>query len=393
MSYISHEDYKNLMSNFQADSPKQVLKEALDPVGKEDSDVNNDGKVDKTDKYLLKRRKAISKAMKEGDVEEYGYADNYPGSWGYREGEEKKPHRSVTGRGMRESHKGMDQWYDAFEDAIHNMHMSPKARKFVEDALDRVDPLEDYGDMRADMAAKAFVQDIIGEFRQRAKDAALEKEGLHMPPLQATGPTIDVTEDKLNVQSPEEVAKMVAKNYPDLALKMGAEKEKAALKHAHDEIVKSGLPNANVVARNLINGISNEDWPSDYLQALKHELSAVQEDSVIDAPLGVANPGMKKQLGGPGLNLSNLTTDERKQLSEFVDAIKTTKKAIEELLKKASGKDIRVKEDMGGNRTGLTMTPTTMSEKDDDDDEIQAMIDKEKEREAGEEAVKSQWDL
>jgi len=37
----------------------------LDPVGKEDSDVNNDGKVDSTDGYLKNRRKAIAKAMKE----------------------------------------------------------------------------------------------------------------------------------------------------------------------------------------------------------------------------------------------------------------------------------------------------------------------------------------
>ena len=37
--------------------------EALDPVGKEDGDVNNDGKKDDTDKYLMKRRKAIGKAM------------------------------------------------------------------------------------------------------------------------------------------------------------------------------------------------------------------------------------------------------------------------------------------------------------------------------------------
>ena len=36
----------------------------LDPVGKEDKDVNNDGKVNKTDKYLLKRRKAIGKAIR-----------------------------------------------------------------------------------------------------------------------------------------------------------------------------------------------------------------------------------------------------------------------------------------------------------------------------------------
>jgi hypothetical protein len=35
----------------------------LDPVGKEDSDVNNDGKVDKTDKYLLHRRDVRGKAI------------------------------------------------------------------------------------------------------------------------------------------------------------------------------------------------------------------------------------------------------------------------------------------------------------------------------------------
>ncbi len=40
------------------------MKEGLDPVGKEDGDVNNDGKKDSTDSYLLKRRKAIAKAMK-----------------------------------------------------------------------------------------------------------------------------------------------------------------------------------------------------------------------------------------------------------------------------------------------------------------------------------------
>lgn len=38
----------------------------LDPVGKEDADVNNDGKVDSTDGYLKNRRKAIAKAMREG---------------------------------------------------------------------------------------------------------------------------------------------------------------------------------------------------------------------------------------------------------------------------------------------------------------------------------------
>ena len=40
------------------------VSEALDPVGKEDDDINNDGKVDKTDKYLANRRKAIAKSLK-----------------------------------------------------------------------------------------------------------------------------------------------------------------------------------------------------------------------------------------------------------------------------------------------------------------------------------------
>ena len=43
--------------------------EGLDPVGKEDNDINNDGKVDKTDKYLANRRKAIAANLKEGDHE------------------------------------------------------------------------------------------------------------------------------------------------------------------------------------------------------------------------------------------------------------------------------------------------------------------------------------
>ena len=41
----------------------QMKGEAMDPVGKEDDDINNDGKVDKTDKYLANRRKAIGKAI------------------------------------------------------------------------------------------------------------------------------------------------------------------------------------------------------------------------------------------------------------------------------------------------------------------------------------------
>jgi len=42
---------------------KEVKEGKLDPVGKEDGDVNNDGKEDDTDDYLMNRRKAVGKAI------------------------------------------------------------------------------------------------------------------------------------------------------------------------------------------------------------------------------------------------------------------------------------------------------------------------------------------
>ena len=42
----------------------RLSEKKLDPVGKEDGDVDNDGDKDSSDKYLMKRRKAISKAIK-----------------------------------------------------------------------------------------------------------------------------------------------------------------------------------------------------------------------------------------------------------------------------------------------------------------------------------------
>lgn len=48
---------------------KTFQNEELDPVGKEDEDIDNDGDADSSDKYLKNRRDAISSAMKK---EEHG---------------------------------------------------------------------------------------------------------------------------------------------------------------------------------------------------------------------------------------------------------------------------------------------------------------------------------
>ena len=53
---------------------KNKIKEALDPVGKEDKDIDNDGDHDKTDKYLLNRRKVRGAAITKKSVKE-GYSN------------------------------------------------------------------------------------------------------------------------------------------------------------------------------------------------------------------------------------------------------------------------------------------------------------------------------
>ena len=64
-------DYRTLAQSY---SPVGNIfnEKKLDAVGAEDKDIDNDGDHDSTDKYLLKRRKAIGKAIakKRGKVKE-----------------------------------------------------------------------------------------------------------------------------------------------------------------------------------------------------------------------------------------------------------------------------------------------------------------------------------
>lgn len=73
------EFYMSSPSTKLADAAKEAMKalntknvyvmEALDPVGKEDDDIDNDGDVDDSDKYLKNRRATIKKAIKKKIVD------------------------------------------------------------------------------------------------------------------------------------------------------------------------------------------------------------------------------------------------------------------------------------------------------------------------------------
>ena len=57
-------DLKSFAETYWSMQEKKLV-----PVGKEDGDVDNDGDKDSSDSYLMKRRKAIAKAMKKEEVE------------------------------------------------------------------------------------------------------------------------------------------------------------------------------------------------------------------------------------------------------------------------------------------------------------------------------------
>ena len=70
--------------------------EGLDPVGKEDGDVNNDGKKDSTDSYLMKRRKAIGNAMKKKLKESRSLAEVMTDTEDEKPIKEKKVNNKIT---------------------------------------------------------------------------------------------------------------------------------------------------------------------------------------------------------------------------------------------------------------------------------------------------------
>lgn len=168
MSYISHVDYKSMMENFKKGAPKQMLKESLDPVGKEDDDINNDGKVDKTDKYLSSRRQAIGKSIGKG-------------------------------RMMRESDPQNDMWYEDFEDGLQNLaknkYISPLELQYYMKALDHVDPMDNYSDFDGHDAAKEFVDDLRSKEDMQESDAGDESFDFNKSAIEsATGDKISHTE-------------------------------------------------------------------------------------------------------------------------------------------------------------------------------------------------------
>ena len=90
----------------KAKAKREKMKEALDPVGQEDSDIDNDGDVDKSDKYLGKRRKAIAKAMKKRMKKEEVESEAYEPMTKERQMKVDRAKKKAYDADQRAQHKG-----------------------------------------------------------------------------------------------------------------------------------------------------------------------------------------------------------------------------------------------------------------------------------------------
>ena len=61
--YPAKDAFKKSARTAKKEEVEYTVEKKLDPVGKEDKDVDNDGDHDKSDKYLLARRKKVSKII------------------------------------------------------------------------------------------------------------------------------------------------------------------------------------------------------------------------------------------------------------------------------------------------------------------------------------------
>ena len=331
MEYISHEDYKKMMESFSKGTPKQSLNEALDPVGKEDSDIDNDGDTDKTDKYLANRRKAVGKAMtNEGDdvvdTKLTKIADLYKDK-AIKHEEIEKIVKALTGQG----HEINARYVQEF---LKNHDVQLDEYQFDQMYPDDPGPFE----------GKDFMDPDESYFTMAVADQ-LNDEAWGLSPEQ-----MDAAEDYLE-QHYYELQGSFANNH-----EVGGGSTKAA-KYIVD-LIKKQNQDMDFTIREFLMKEDDVNWDRmDDEEAEENETdNGIEEDveeGLNPAPFQATGPTI--QTVEAKHDIAKLKSEERDQLKQYIETIRTVKEEISKMLNKTKMKE-------GGDNTNLIMKPSTVSE-------------------------------
>jgi len=188
---------------------RSILSEKMDPVGKEDGDINNDGKKDKTDDYLKNKRDAISKAVgkKEnksvvaiGDQTKSHDRDGAKAGFGAGDDLDDDTIDRKATKGAKKSAKGVkgiEKEIAAKKDEKKKLKakIDPLIAKFKDKSLDKDSYMKKVGDTPKRIKA---LNDEIAKL-EKSLDAALVKETDDMREVAATAMGRDVNRRLLEI--------------------------------------------------------------------------------------------------------------------------------------------------------------------------------------------------
>jgi len=193
----------------------------LDPVGQEDSDVNNDGKSDKTDKYLMKRRGAIGKAIATRK-EDYSWQDGFA-ELIEKKKEEEGGEKKITGEGVNNS-----KLVKVFPD--DNKKMNEQVKPEQEMKVDQQRPQQNVSAINQVLTAKQKADVAQKELAMKQRMAA--QKGVNLTSLAASyEPNGDQIDEKITAETDMGTAikDFYGSKSPQLAGRTKEERRKAAI--------------------------------------------------------------------------------------------------------------------------------------------------------------------
>ena len=106
----------------------------------------------------------------------------------------------------------------------------------------------------------------ISEIEDMIAKAEEEESGKHTKFQDVPG---TISEEYDFPRGAEEMAELIARKYgSELKQLSSKERQKMALSHAYETILNSGHPKAKVIAKNVVWGYADEDWPMDFISTL-----------------------------------------------------------------------------------------------------------------------------
>ena len=152
---------------------------SLDPVGKEDKDIDNDGDHDKTDKYLLKRRKAIGSAIRKRANQKIKEAFLADGTI------------STEPKGEKVTGKGVDNYKSGAVTLNPDDGSKPVKESIFSESQKKM--IEMYDSKKKELEKKDKVSDMITKDSVKKEDEKKEEE----PDMRSKYAMINIIKNKL----------------------------------------------------------------------------------------------------------------------------------------------------------------------------------------------------